>query len=171
MFSLSLNFKKVEKRNFYICVQLIYSMIKKKIINGMQYSVVAVIFKADKILMFKREGEKWETGWEFVKGAIHFGETDEQAVLREINEEAGVKVKLLKKIPKVFFGEKPHKNGLLKIHSIVYSCKYLSGSVKLGEPEHVSYKWMNYEEAKKKIWLKQGKDAIERAIKIYESFK
>jgi len=28
----------------------------------------------------------------------------------------------------------------------------------LGEPEHVGYKWMSIDEAKKKIWLKSGKE-------------
>jgi len=146
-------------------------MLKKKIIDGVQHSVVAVIFKDDKVLMFKREGEDWETGWEFVKGAIHFGETEKQAVLREVDEEAGVKVKLLEKIPKVYWGKKPYNDSFLKIRATVYACEYLSGKVKLGEPEHVSYKWMHYDEAKKKIWLIGGGDVIEQAIKIYESSK
>ena len=144
-------------------------MVKKKIIEGVQYSVVAIIFREDKILMFKREGEKWETGWEFVKGAIHFGETKEQAVLREVNEESSVKVEILGRVPKVYWGKKPYNDGFLKIHATVYACKYLSGDVKLGEPEHVSYRWMSYEEAKKKVWIEQGRDAIEQAINIYES--
>ena len=119
--------------------------------------------------MFEREGEDWETGWEFVKGAIHFGETEEQAVMRAVDEESSVTVEILGRIPKVYLDEKPYHDGFLKIHASVYACKYLSGNVKLGEPEHVSYRWMGYEEAKKKIWLKLGRGAIEKAIKIYES--
>jgi len=141
----------------------------KKIINGTQYSIVSVIFKEDKILMFKRREEEWKTGWEFVKGAIHFGETEEQAVIREVDEEANIEIKIIGKIPKVYFDKKSYKGDFLKIHSTVYACKYLSGDVKIGE-EHVSYKWMDFEKAREKVWLKHGKDAIEQTIKIYNSF-
>ena len=90
-------------------------------------------------------------------------------VMREVDEESSVTVEILGRIPKVYLDEKPYHDGFLKIHASVYACKYLSGNVKLGEPEHVSYRWMGYEEAKKKIWLKLGRGAIEKAIKIYES--
>jgi len=110
-------------------------------------------------------------GWEFVKGAMHLGETEEEAILREINEETHVKIKILGKIPKIYWGKKPYGKGFLKIKATAYACKYLSGEVKSDEPEHISHKWMDYEEAKSKIWLEQGDDVIEEAIKIYGDSK
>jgi len=132
-------------------------MRKKKIINGVLYSVGAVIYNNKKeILMLKRKGKKWERGWEIVKGGVYFGETLKEAILRETSEEIGVKVKIVKVIPKIFWTERPWRKGKLKIKARVFICKYLSGRVKLGEPEHIGYKWMTINEAKKKIWLKDG---------------
>ena len=145
-------------------------MAEKKIIDKTQYSVIAVIFREKKILMFERKGEEWETGWEFIKGAMHLGETEEEAALREINEESNVKVKIIGKVPRIYWGKNPTVKIFLKIKATAYACKYISGKVKSNEPEHVSHKWMDYEEAKSKIWLKHGDDVIEQAIKIYESF-
>lgn len=140
---------------------------KKKIIDGVLYSVGAVIFNdKNKTLMFKRRGKEWERGWEIIKGALYFGETPKEAVLREIAEEAGVKVKVVKLVPRIFWDERPYRNRKLKIRARIFICKYLSGEVKLGEPEHIKYKWMNINEAKKKIWLKNGDkilDYLEKA--------
>jgi 8-oxo-dGTP pyrophosphatase MutT (NUDIX family) len=131
---------------------------KQKIIKGVLHSVTAVIYhpKTKKVLMFKRHGQKWERGWEVVKGAIHFGETLKQAALREVAEETGVKVKIAKLIPRIWWTSKPYKGGRLPIKARVFICKYLSGKVKLGEPEHIGYKWMEVSEAKEKIWLENG---------------
>jgi len=134
-------------------------MKKEKIVNKSLRAVGAIILNDEnKVLMFKRKGEKWERSWEFIKGGVHFGETQKDVVLREIKEEAGIKVKIIKVIPKVFWDEKSYKGGKLKIRARVFICKYLGGKIKLGEPEHVGYKWMSIDEAKKKIWLKAGKE-------------
>ena len=144
---------------------------KKKIVDGILYAVIAIIFNQEnKVLMFLRKGKKWEQGWEPIKGAIHFGESEEEAVLREIQEEAGLKnVKIIGKLPDFYWGEKPWKNGKLKIKSRVFVCKYLGGEIRLGEPEHLGYKWMDVKEAKEKIWLTQKgrKNLIEEAFKFY----
>jgi len=112
--------------------------------------------------MFLRKGEKWEQGWKPIKGAIHFGET----------EEAGLEnIKIIGKLPNFYWGERPWKNGKLKIKARVFVCKYIGGKIKLSEPEHIDCKWMDVEEAKEKIWLtqKEKKNMIEEALKFYLS--
>jgi 8-oxo-dGTP pyrophosphatase MutT (NUDIX family) len=119
------------------------------------YSVIAVIFNEEnKVLMFLRKGKEWERGWEPIKGAINIGETEKQAVLREIKEEAGLEnIKIIGKLPSFYWGERPWKRGKLKVKARVFVCKYGGGKIKLGEPEHIDYKWMSVKEAKEKIWL------------------
>ncbi|MDI6602987.1 MAG: NUDIX hydrolase [Patescibacteria group bacterium] len=145
-------------------------MAEEKIIGGVLYSVVVIIFnEQNKILMFLRKGEEWDQGWEPIKGAIHVGETEEQAVLREVKEEAGLdNIKIVGKLPNFYRGERPWKNGKLKINARVFVCKYVGGEIKLGEPEHIDYKWMDVEEAKEKIWLTQKyrKNIVEDAYKF-----
>jgi len=140
---------------------------RNKIVNGVLHSVGAIILNdKNQILMFKRKGEEWERGWEIIKGGVYFGETLKEAVLREIKEEAGVEVKGIKLIPKIFWAERPYRGRKLKIRAKVFLCKYLSGKVKLGEPEHVGYKWMTINEAKKKIWIKDSDKIFDYLEKI-----
>ncbi len=148
-------------------------MVEKKIVDGILYSVAAIIFNnKNEVLMFDRKGEKWETGWEFIKGAIHVGETEEQTVLREIKEEAGLdNVEMIGKIPEDFWAEKPGKNGMIKIKGRIFVFKYIGGEIKLGEPEHVDYKWILWEEARDKVWIKDADKAIEKAYQIYSNLK
>lgn len=146
-------------------------MEKNKIVDGVQYSIAAIIFKNDKTLMFKREGEEWETGWEFVKGAMHVGETEEQAVLRELDEESGVNIIIIGKIPKIYWAEKPYKGGLLKIRASIYCCEYISGEPRLGEREHTDFKWMDLEEAVRSVWVPDGGEMIRRTYEMYKSTK
>ncbi len=40
---------------------------------------------------------------------MHFEETEEQAVLKEVDEEVGIKVKILGKVLKVYWDENPSK--------------------------------------------------------------
>jgi len=141
----------------------------KKIIDKVKYSVAAIIFNdKNEILMFDRKGKEWETGWEFIKGAIHNGETEEHAVLREIKEEAGpIKVKKIGKLKEYFWTEMPYKKGKLKIKGRIFVFKYIKGNIKLGEKEHIGYKWMNIKEAKKKIWIKKADLLIKKADKLF----
>jgi 8-oxo-dGTP diphosphatase len=146
-------------------------MIREKITDGILQAVFAIIFNEQgKVLMFLRKGKEWERGWEPVKGAINVGETEEQAVIREIKEETGLKnIKIIGKLPKIYLGERPWKKGKLKVKASVFVCKYIGGKIILGEPEHIDYRWMDVEEAKEKVWFakKGGKTLIEDAYKFY----
>ena len=144
-------------------------MAEKKIIDGVQHSVVAIVFKGDEVLMFDRKGEEWETGWEFIKGAMHVGETEEEAMLREVDEEAGIRVEVIGKLPNIYWDKKLlAKRNYLAIRSSVFACKYISGKIRLGEPEHEGWKWMSVGEAMEKVWLKHGADAISKAYEVYK---
>ncbi len=70
-----------------------------KIKDRVLYGVDAIVFKVCnddyKVLMLLRgaKGEKFKTGWEFIKGALKEDENYLEAALREIKEETNVKVK------------------------------------------------------------------------------
>lgn len=116
-------------------------MPEDKIVDGVLYAIVGVIFnEKGQVLMFERKGEEWEHGWEPVKGGIERGETEEEAVRREIAEEAGLdKIKIIGKLKGYNHASKPWKDGRLDIKSKIFACKYQGGSIELGEPEHIDY--------------------------------
>ena len=65
-------------------------------------NVAAVILnqQGDKILMFHRVDRR-RKGWQFPQGGVDAGETEEQAILRELKEEIGTNdVKILKQSSK-----------------------------------------------------------------------
>lgn len=143
-------------------------MRRKKIVDDTLYAVIGIIFSRDgKVLMLFREGKEWECGWEPVKGGIYFGESEEEALLREVKEESGIDVEIISKLPKFYWGEKPWRGKKIKVKIRVFACLYKSGEIKLGEPEHKKWKWMGIEEAKKKIWLKGGDRILEDAWRAF----
>lgn len=103
----------------------------------------ACIIKNNRILLLHRI-----TGfdcWEFPGGKIEFGESPEEAAIREAKEETNLTVKSL---------------GLVTINSHVtpqkhhhiwfyYKCKVLKGKIKIGDKDHTEYKWFTFKEMKK----------------------
>jgi len=116
-------------------------------------------------LIMKRQ-KNWQ-GWEFVKGGIEEGETEEQAVKREIKEETNLqKYKILKKIEgirKEFIGMENKKN----IHSVylVEASMNIPINIPKGpEAEHSTYLWGDKSSAMSKLTWDNDKKILEAAL-------
>ena len=98
--------------------------------------VAALIKKEDKILLARRStGDASVLGkWEFPGGKLNSGETEEQAVEREIFEEFELKVKAIK-----FLTHTIYTDLLKKIDLKLYDCQYLDGRIRLHD--HYEYQW------------------------------
>lgn len=83
-------------------------------------SVSAIIRSNDQILIFKRHRSKWQ-GWGMVKGGIESGETPQQAIIREIDEEVGLQIdpKNVHEIPFITHYNDPHRNAQIKVQWFV----------------------------------------------------
>lgn len=64
----------------------------------MKQVVLGVVENARKFLLIKRHDKDSKVTWAFPGGEVEEGETEEQAVVREVEEETGLKVKVVKKI-------------------------------------------------------------------------
>lgn len=83
----------------------------------------AIILKEEKILIAQRKaGGHLEGLWEFPGGKIEKGETPENSLIREIDEELHMKVEIIDIFHAVHH-QYPEKDILL----VAYLCKHLSG--------------------------------------------
>jgi len=135
-------------------------------------------------VIFRREGDKiyylllhYEAGhWDFPKGHIEGGETEEETVRREVLEETGIKDIDIKKgfreFVKYFFRktynlprrEKSKAPWVFKIVDF-YLAETHTSEVKISH-EHISFKWLTYEEALKQLNFKNAKNILKKADKF-----
>lgn len=107
-------------------------------LGGTMLKVVAALIKKDgEVLIAKRTTGNVEVigKWEFPGGKVKAGETEEQAIEREIKEEFDLVIKA----EKFLINNEckyPNKNIDLRL----YLCKYISGDFKLHD--HSEYKWV-----------------------------
>lgn len=130
--------------------------------------VRSAIYNSDgEILMLYRENEDWDTGWEIVKGSVDEGETNIEAVEREIDEETGVDYRIVDKREDPFDALIPKDDeDDVPVHSWLYIAEYEGGEVEMGEPEHKEYRWMKPSEAKEELWWDDGEDVIDYAEEV-----
>lgn len=119
----------------------------------------AIIKKNDKILATQRGYGELKGGWEFPGGKIEKGETEEQALIREIKEELDVNINIHSKLTIV---EYDYSEFHLTMHC--YFCEIESGELTL--KEHSSAKWLAKSELNKIQWLPADKEIIDTLLKI-----
>lgn len=102
------------------------------------------------ILLVRRKREWHKEAhdkWEFPGGKIDFGETPEEAVVREIKEESGYSAKVKYLLPKLLsttWGFPDRKSQQILI---CYVCELISGEACLGDHGVSEIKWFTKEEA------------------------
>ena len=126
--------------------------------------------------VFKKRGDKilWliikpagKDRWQFPKGLIDKGEKEEETAIREVEEEGGVKVKLIKKIKDInyfyfFEGQRVFK-------TVKYYLMEFEGSSQRGHDEEVDeVKFLEYEEAYKLLTFKNDKDVLKEAKIVFD---
>jgi len=101
--------------------------------------------------------------WDFAKGKVEQGETLKRAALRELEEEAGIKVQLLPNFSESFSyylidynGEKAFKT----VHFFIG--QELSDQIVKLSHEHTDYSWMSYDSAYEKLTYKNAKETLEK---------
>ena len=97
--------------------------------------VCGYILKDNKVLLCRRLKGHLAGKWEFPGGKLEFGETDSEALMREIDEELGIELNI-----KTLMIENFHDYGDKQINLRMYYCEYLSGEIEL--VDHSEYKWV-----------------------------
>ena len=118
-----------------------------------QLTIVVAIITNEKggVLLAKRNQPdipSEHNKWEFVGGGIDFGETPEQALMREVKEEAGVEIEVVRLLPKIFTqiwkAQEPERHIII----ISYECKIVGGELKPKDSEVSELKFVPVQEIK-----------------------
>jgi 8-oxo-dGTP diphosphatase len=113
--------------------------------NKIVVAVKGIVINNEKMLIIKR-AENDEVGggtWECPGGKIEFGEELEEALVREIREEAGIDVTVDRILYAVTFKTNPARQVVV----VNYLCNSQNKGVVLSE-EHIDYKWVTKSEAR-----------------------
>lgn len=73
-----------------------------------EYSAGGIVQDGDKLLVVRVQNREGQIRWTFPKGHLEPGETEEQAALREVEEETGYKCEIIKHFERVqYFFQRP----------------------------------------------------------------
>ena len=111
--------------------------------NQIIVAVKGIVVHNNKVLILQRaENDDIGAGtWECVGGKIDFGETFEDALLREVKEEAGLTITMDKLLYATTFKTSVHR----QIVILAYACTACDDMVMLSG-EHQDYLWANQEQ-------------------------
>lgn len=108
--------------------------------------VAALIINQDKVFATQRGYGDFKDGWEFPGGKIEAGETPEQAIKREIQEELATEIQVEKLLTTV---EYDYPKFHLSMQCFI--CTVERGNLTL--LEHEAARWLSYDELDSVDWL------------------
>ncbi|OGH38964.1 MAG: hypothetical protein A3B44_03620 [Candidatus Levybacteria bacterium RIFCSPLOWO2_01_FULL_38_21] len=134
-----------------------------------EFSAGGVVYKKDDSKMSILVAQHSQHhGWVFPKGIIgdrHKRESKEETALREVEEETGIKGKIIESLQPVTYwynlkGEK------IKKTVYYFLMSFVSGDIKGHDYEMEDVKWLPIEEVKNKLTYKSDKEVWTQAVKI-----
>lgn len=106
--------------------------------------VCGIIYKDEKVLLCRRSLHKMLGGyWEFPGGKVEEGESHQESLLRELNEELGMQVKVGAHFKTVIH---PYDNNTIEL--ISYVCQFQRADFML--VDHDAVEWVNVQDLIKK---------------------
>lgn len=127
-------------------------------------AIEAIIEKEGKIFIGKRADNRDHMPgiWECLTGRVEQGESLEEAVKREVEEETTLEVLVIEPINTFHFFR---QNNSQEHQGVSFWCKYVSGEVVVDPREHSEYKWVTPDEALELITLESIKKSVEKIKK------
>lgn len=137
------------------------------------------IRKDGKILLTRRHAphkKAWHHKWQLAGGGMEFGETPEQTLAREFEEELQVWVRILFRWPiiktKVWYGDHVDTKQDTHITLFCYLVDIADQKIDIsGDDETDGYKWVTFEEALHLDYLPLTDDFIKEAMEVVKENK
>ena len=109
--------------------------------------------------------------WDFPKGNIEKGETDQETVKREIEEETGIKdIEIIKDFKEKIQYYFKFEGELINKTVIFYLAKTKTKEVKLSF-EHIGSTWLPYDKAIEQLTFKNAKEILKKANDFLKTHK
>jgi len=124
--------------------------------------VAAVIEYEDKILCMQRgQGKNQETSfkWEFPGGKVDEGETNRQAIIREIQEELEMNIEIVEEL-----GKFVHSYSEFVLNMTCFKCKTLNPNFKMNV--HKDFRWLELKELTSLDWAPGDRPVVDKLIGI-----
>ncbi|MDQ3076187.1 MAG: NUDIX domain-containing protein [bacterium] len=102
--------------------------------------------------------------WETLTGRVEKDETFEDAAKREIKEEVGLEIEVVKPYGTFHFYRGP---GKVEHLGVSFWCKYISGEVVLDTNEQIDFKWLTPDEAIKLIKNENIKTSLQKFKEVF----
>ncbi|MFN4145357.1 MAG: (deoxy)nucleoside triphosphate pyrophosphohydrolase [Runella sp.] len=126
----------------------------------------AIFEKNGKILAAQRSHKmSLPLKWEFPGGKVDEGETEEEALQREIMEELSIEIEIGTRLAPAFKEDITRQR---TICLIPYICRIVSSPIIL--TEHLRYKWIDLKEIHLLDWAEADLEVIE-TYKLYRSYQ
>jgi len=123
--------------------------------------VAALIINQDKVFATQRGYGEFKDGWEFPGGKIEPGETPEQAIKREIQEELATEIRVEQPLTTV---EYDYSTFHLSMQCFI--CKVERGKLTL--LEHEAARWLSYDELDSVDWLPADRIVVGELRKVLD---
>lgn len=125
--------------------------------------VACFLLKEEKFLLLKRHKDKPQGGeWGVPAGKVHDGESIEEACVREVEEETGLKVQAPELVGK-YYQKYPDYDFVLYVFKTRLESE---ADVVLNKEEHSDFKWVTSEGAKKFSLMLDLDEVIGNVYKI-----
>lgn len=95
----------------------------------LKVSAAGLIESRGKVLLVRRKNWPWQGCWYLPAGYVEADEDPATAAIREVREETGFIVKVVRLFGCYYFDDDPRGNGLL----LVYHCQLVEGKISLSE--------------------------------------
>lgn len=136
---------------------------------GAKHIVVpcALIIKDKKLLItLRNDPHRKETHkkWEVPGGIVDFDENIESTVIKEVQEEVGYKVKVIKQLQKIAVKDHKFPNFNYQVYLIPVVCKITGGKLKLNSNEVLDAKWIDPTTHRKYEFLKGDNEWLDQLM-------
>ena len=108
--------------------------------------VGALIFEGEKVLLVERGNEPLKGWWSLPGGGVETGERLEAAMRREVREETGLAVEIVR-VAEIFERLMADEEGRCEYHYVLidYECRVVGGELQAGD-DSAAVRWFGLEE-------------------------